>query len=37
VWLPTVTPKVTDIVSRRVGNYQYHVLWGALVDQIWVR
>jgi peptide/nickel transport system substrate-binding protein len=37
VWLPTVTPKTSDFVSRRVGNYQFHPLWGVLVDQLWVR
>jgi peptide/nickel transport system substrate-binding protein len=36
VWLPLVNPKTTDFVSRRVGNYQYHPLWGLLVDQLWV-
>jgi YVTN family beta-propeller protein len=37
VWLPTVTPKTSDFVSKRVGNYQFHPLWGLLVDQLWVR
>jgi hypothetical protein len=37
VWLPTVTGKQTDIVSKRVGNYHYHPLWGVLIDQLWVR
>jgi YVTN family beta-propeller protein len=37
VWVPLVTPKLTDLVSRRVGNYQYHPLWGPLIDQFWVR
>ena len=37
VWLPMVTPNTTDLVSRRVGNYQFHPLWGLLVDQLWVR
>ncbi|MFZ0088705.1 MAG: ABC transporter substrate-binding protein, partial [Solirubrobacteraceae bacterium] len=37
VWIPLVTPKLTDLVSRRVGNYQYHPLWGPLIDQFWVR
>ena len=37
VWLPMVTPRTTDFVSRRVGNYQFHPLWGLLVDQLWVR
>jgi YVTN family beta-propeller protein len=36
-WLPTVTPTWTDFVSRRVGNYQFHPLWGILPDQLWVR
>jgi len=37
VWLPTVTPKTTDIASKRVGNYQYHPVWGVLLDQLWLR
>ena len=37
VWLPTVTPRTTDVLSKRVGNYQYHPVWGVLVDQLWVR
>jgi peptide/nickel transport system substrate-binding protein len=36
-WLPMVTPRTTDLVSRRAGNYQFHPLWGLLVDQLWVR
>ena len=36
IWLPTVTPRSTDIVSPRVGNYRYHLMYGALVDQMWV-
>jgi peptide/nickel transport system substrate-binding protein len=36
-WLPTVTPTWTDFVSKRVGNYQFHPLWGILADQLWVR
>jgi peptide/nickel transport system substrate-binding protein len=35
-WVPMVTPKLTDLLSRRVGDYQYHPLWGPLVDQLWV-
>jgi peptide/nickel transport system substrate-binding protein len=37
VWLPTVTPKTSDFISKRVGNYQFHPLWGVLTDQLWVR
>ena len=36
-WLPLVTPTNTDLVSKRVGNYRYHPLWGPLLDQLWVR
>jgi len=24
-------------VSKRVGNYRYHPLWGVLIDQLWIR
>jgi YVTN family beta-propeller protein len=37
IWLPTVNGKETDVISTRVGNYQYHPFWGALIDQLWVR
>jgi peptide/nickel transport system substrate-binding protein len=37
IWLPTVTPRETDLISRRAGNYQYNPVWGALIDQMWVR
>ena len=36
-WLPTVTPTWTDFLSNRAGNYQFHPLWGILIDQLWVR
>ena len=36
-WLPTVTPTWTDFISKRAGNYQFHPLWGILIDQLWVR
>lgn len=32
-----VTPSTTDFVSRRVGDYQYNPVQGALIDQLWVR
>jgi peptide/nickel transport system substrate-binding protein len=35
--VPGVSFRETDVVSPRVGNYQYHVLWGPLVDRLWVR
>jgi len=37
IWLPTVTPNETDLISRRTGNYQYNPVWGALIDQLWIR
>jgi peptide/nickel transport system substrate-binding protein len=30
-------PSTTDLVSRRVGNYQYNPQLGVLIDQLWVR
>lgn len=36
-WLFAATPRYTDLVSKRAGNYQFHPLWGLLVDQLWVR
>jgi peptide/nickel transport system substrate-binding protein len=35
--LPLDTPKQVDVLSRRVGDYQYHPQWGVLLDQLWVR
>jgi peptide/nickel transport system substrate-binding protein len=32
-----VTPSTVDFISRRAGNYQYNPVWGALLDQMWVR
>ena len=37
VWLPTVTPNEVDLLSSRVGNYQYNPIWGVLLDQLWIR
>jgi len=37
IWLPTVTPNETDLISHRTGNYRYNPVWGALIDQLWVR
>ena len=37
VFLPTVTPNEVDLVSRRAGNFQNNPVWGALIDQLWVR
>jgi peptide/nickel transport system substrate-binding protein len=35
-WVPLVNPKVVDVLSKRVGNYQYNP-YGVLIDQLWVR
>ena len=35
-WVPTVTETETDLVSPRVGDYQYVPTIGALLDQLWV-
>jgi hypothetical protein len=32
-----VNPKVVDVLSKRVGNYQYSPPLGMLIDQLWVR
>jgi YVTN family beta-propeller protein len=36
-WVPLFTPWSGDLVSQRVGNYQYNPGWGILLDQLWVR
>jgi peptide/nickel transport system substrate-binding protein len=35
--VPLITPKVADFVSKRVGNYQRHPVYGMLISQVWVR
>jgi YVTN family beta-propeller protein len=35
--VPMYTPRTVDLVSKRVGNYQHHPLFGVLLDQLWVR
>jgi peptide/nickel transport system substrate-binding protein len=36
-WIPLMTPQNADFASTRVGNYQFHPEFGALLDQLWVR
>jgi ABC-type Na+ transport system ATPase subunit NatA len=36
-WVPTVSLRVVELTSRRLGNYQYNPVWGFLADQSWVR
>ena len=35
--VPLVALNEVDMVSRRVGNYQFSPQWGVLPDQLWVR
>jgi peptide/nickel transport system substrate-binding protein len=37
VVVPTENPASVDMVAKRVGNYQFHPQWHALMDQLWVR
>ena len=37
VWVAFVNTRSLDVVSSRVGDYQYNPQWGALLDQLWVR
>jgi peptide/nickel transport system substrate-binding protein len=34
--VPLMTPSITDLVSRRVGNYLCNPQLGVLLDQLWV-
>lgn len=37
-WVPLVNPKTVDVLSKRVGNYQYSPNgFGTPYDQLWVR
>ena len=37
-WVPLVNPRAVDVLSKRVGNYQYSPAGlGVLIDQLWVR
>jgi peptide/nickel transport system substrate-binding protein len=35
--VPLVNRRTLTLVSKRVGNYEHHPLWGALYDRMWVR
>lgn len=37
VWVPTVNQQEVDLVSKRLGNYEFNPVWGYLADQSWVR
>ena len=36
-WVSLVTPREVELISSRVRDYQYQPIWGALVDQFWLR
>jgi ABC-type transport system substrate-binding protein len=36
-WVPLVNPRLIDLVSARVRNYQFHPYWGIIADQLWLR
>jgi YVTN family beta-propeller protein len=33
-WVPLANPRLIDFVSARVRNYQHHLYWGILADQL---
>jgi YVTN family beta-propeller protein len=35
--VPLLNRRTVALVSKRVGNYQHHPLFGPLLDQLWVR
>jgi hypothetical protein len=35
--VPLFTEEDVDFVSRRVGSFQHHPIFGILFDQLWVR
>ena len=36
-WVPLMASKDVNVLSKRVGNYQYSPDIGMLIDQLWVR
>jgi peptide/nickel transport system substrate-binding protein len=34
--VPLVNEQFVSLAAERVGNYQYHPVWGPLLDQLWV-
>jgi peptide/nickel transport system substrate-binding protein len=34
--LPLVIQQSVELVSKRVGNYEYHPQYGSLIDQLWL-
>ena len=36
-WVAYLNPGKLELLSSRVGNYEYSPQWGTLFDQLWVR
>ena len=36
-WVPLFNPRGLEVLSNRVGNYQFNPAYGSLIDQLWVR
>jgi peptide/nickel transport system substrate-binding protein len=34
--VPLVNSNDISLTAERVGNYQFHPLWGPLIEQLWV-
>ncbi len=37
LWVSTATLHQPELVSKRLGNYQFHAVWDFIADQAWVR
>jgi peptide/nickel transport system substrate-binding protein len=35
-WIPLINERIPQFLSARASNYQYHPIWGLLIDQLWV-
>ena len=36
-WVPTVDLNAVELVSKRLGDYQYNPVWGFVPSQAWLR
>jgi peptide/nickel transport system substrate-binding protein len=36
-WVPLSSPNILNVLSKRVGNFQFSPMWSMLIDQLWVR
>ena len=36
-WVPLYNPRNLNLLSTRVGNYQFHPYFDLLLDQLWAR